>query len=195
MYIGITCQKPEYRWKNGKGYKNNCYFFRAILKHGWDNIKHEILFTNLTKEEACEKEMQLIKKYKSNEFKFGYNNSTGGDGGTSGVKLSAETRRRMSVSRKGKYYGQRRKHTQEEKDKIRNKLKGRPSPMKNKQWTVEQRARVGFAIFCKELNQTYYSIREAERQTGVSRRSIARNLKHECEKARGLTFEFKKQSR
>ena len=42
VYIGITGLKPERRWRNGNGYKDNEHFYRAILKYGWDNIKHEI---------------------------------------------------------------------------------------------------------------------------------------------------------
>ena len=52
VYIGITKQKPEHRWNNGKGYKNNDYLANAILKYGWNNIEHKILYSNLTKEEA-----------------------------------------------------------------------------------------------------------------------------------------------
>ena len=52
VYIGITCQKPEQRWRHGKGYKRNALFFRAINKYEWENIKHEILYENLTKEQA-----------------------------------------------------------------------------------------------------------------------------------------------
>ena len=37
-YIGITKRHPEDRWRNGNGYKNNIYFFRAIQKNGWDNF-------------------------------------------------------------------------------------------------------------------------------------------------------------
>lgn len=54
-YVGITCQKPKHRWQNGLGYCYNEYFTNAIKKYGWDNIKHEILFENLTKEEAKRK--------------------------------------------------------------------------------------------------------------------------------------------
>ena len=36
-YIGITCQDPKKRWRNGKGYKNG-YFASAINKYGWDCI-------------------------------------------------------------------------------------------------------------------------------------------------------------
>lgn len=85
IYIGITSKKPIYRWNNGKGYKNQSLFYRAILKYGWDNIKHEILFTGLSEREACEKEIELIAKYKSNDRKFGYNISNGGGKTACGV--------------------------------------------------------------------------------------------------------------
>ena len=45
-YVGITKQKPETRWNNGKGYSTQ-YFKRAIDKYGWEEFTHEILFTNL----------------------------------------------------------------------------------------------------------------------------------------------------
>ena len=65
-YIGITSQAPERRWQKGKGYAygSNPYFYNAIEKYGWENIKHEILFRDLTKEEAEQKEIELIKEYK-----------------------------------------------------------------------------------------------------------------------------------
>lgn len=47
-YVGITKRNVNERWKNGNGYKNNCRFYNAIRKYGWDNITHEILFDNLT---------------------------------------------------------------------------------------------------------------------------------------------------
>ena len=49
VYIGITMQNPKKRWKNGAGYKNNKYFWNSIVKYGWDNICHDILYENLTK--------------------------------------------------------------------------------------------------------------------------------------------------
>lgn len=79
VYIGITRQKPVNRWLNGKGYQKQEYFYNAILKYGWDNIKHEILFEGLTKEEAEEKEVELIKQYKSANRKYGYNIANGGN--------------------------------------------------------------------------------------------------------------------
>lgn len=79
IYIGITSKNPLKRWKNGNGYRGNQHFWRAIVKYGWDNFKHEILFSGLTKNEACEKEIALIAKYKSNDQKYGYNHAIGGE--------------------------------------------------------------------------------------------------------------------
>ena len=59
VYIGITMQEPEKRWGvNGRNYKSSPHFYSAIQKYGWDNFEHNILYTNLTKEEACLKEQE-----------------------------------------------------------------------------------------------------------------------------------------
>lgn len=80
VYIGITCQNPIKRWKGGSGYQNNKHFYSAILKYGWDNIKHEILLDSLAEQEAKDVEISLIAKHQSNDREFGYNNTCGGDG-------------------------------------------------------------------------------------------------------------------
>ena len=101
VYIGITCREPEKRWgKDGKKYSGNEYFTNAINKYGWDNFKHEILFEDLSKEEACQKEIELIAYYRSNEHDFGYNKSTGGEINR-GWHLSEETKRKQSEAKKG----------------------------------------------------------------------------------------------
>lgn len=65
VYIGITGRNPLERWNNGKGYKLNPYFWKAIKKYGWNGFNHDILEDNLTREEAKEKEIYYIKKYDS----------------------------------------------------------------------------------------------------------------------------------
>ena len=79
VYIGITMQEPQKRWANGLGYNHNLYMKRAIKKYDWDNIKHEVLFENLTKEQAEKKEVELIAFYKSNNKLYGYNIDNGGN--------------------------------------------------------------------------------------------------------------------
>lgn len=103
VYIGITGQKPEYRWNNGNGYIENKHFYSAIRSYKWENFKHDILETGLTKEQACAKEIELIAKYDSANREKGYNNSTGGECSALGIHLSAETRRKISESNKGKH--------------------------------------------------------------------------------------------
>lgn len=138
VYIGITKQLPHKRWgKNGNGYKvHNKHFYNAILKYGWDNIKHEILFTNLSKEEACEKEIELINFYKSNLPQYGYNKSTGGEMSASGCKRSKETRLKISIARKGVPMKEETKHLLSES------RKGKKSVWYGKHHTDETRRKI-----------------------------------------------------
>ena len=79
IYIGITCQDPIIRWrKDGSGYKNNPLMWKAIQKYGWENITHEICYTNLSEDEANNLEQALVKEYNSTDPKFGYNIRPGG---------------------------------------------------------------------------------------------------------------------
>lgn len=66
------------RWDCGRGYKNNPHFQNAIKLYGWNNIRHEILYSNLTKEEAGKLEQELIAKYDSQNPEKGYNILNGG---------------------------------------------------------------------------------------------------------------------
>lgn len=86
VYIGITKMNPIRRWANGKGYKGCTHFYNAIIKYGWDNIRHEILYTGLSREEAECKEKELIRNYKSNNTSFGYNIQLGGLNNSNGIR-------------------------------------------------------------------------------------------------------------
>lgn len=100
MYIGITGQTAERRWRNqGKGYKKCVAFYRAIEKYGWDNFTHEILFEGLSKEEAEELERKLIKENKSNNPEYGYNIANGGNV----AAISDETKEKISKTLKKNY--------------------------------------------------------------------------------------------
>ena len=72
-YIGITSRDPNKRWDNGNGYlrkKDGIKYDQpamanAIIKYpDWKNQwKHEILFNNLSEQDAKNIEQDLIKKY------------------------------------------------------------------------------------------------------------------------------------
>lgn len=113
VYIGITIQKPKQRWRKGDRY--NDYMKKAIKKYGWDNIEHKILYEHLTKEEAEQKEIELIKEYKSNQRRYGYNIS---NGGSHQGCVSNETKEKISKKNKGKVsWCKGKKFTKEEKEK------------------------------------------------------------------------------
>ena len=81
-YIGITHQTPNNRWRiGGKGYSKSPVFYKAIKKYGFEKFKHEILFENLNYNEACLKEIELIKQFNT-LVPNGYNVDEGGYRGT-----------------------------------------------------------------------------------------------------------------
>lgn len=119
VYIGITSLTTYDRWRNGKGYKNSILFNRAIKKYAWENIKHDVLHENLTKEEAQAIEIRLIKQTRSNEKQFGYNIEHGGKTGANGIKRRPETIEKMRAANLGKVM------PVEVKQKISKTLQGR----------------------------------------------------------------------
>lgn len=112
VYIGITSKDPEIRWR--AGYRNNYHFSNAINFYGWHNIKHEILFTGLSKHEAETKEKELIAFYNSTDQSRGYNIAKGGHG-NSGYKHSEITKNKIRATLTGQ------KHTKERVEKNRKK--------------------------------------------------------------------------
>ena len=105
VYIGVTCQEPKQRWANGHGYYYNDHFKKAIDKYGWDNFKHEILFENLSQEEAYDIEIELIKLYDSTNPNKGYNNDKGGSGSNRGIISTEESNLKRSNAMKGRFVG------------------------------------------------------------------------------------------
>ena len=168
-YIGITSQDPKYRFKNGLGYKRCPRFYSAIKSYGWDMFNHFILFTNLSKEEAEQKESELIAKYRTNID--GYNIENGG------VihKLSKEQKEHIRRVNLGK------KHSQETIEKMRKSQIGKQKCLGYKHgeetrrkhaklWTGEKNPRAK-SIFQLDLNGTlinrFNTMQEAVKALGV----------------------------
>lgn len=94
VYVGSTSQPPRKRWANGGGYANNPPFYDAIQRYGWENIKHEVMATRLTKEQAAEYEAELISYHHSDNPERGFNRSSSGQG-FKGGRHTEESRARM----------------------------------------------------------------------------------------------------
>lgn len=99
VYIGLTRQTPEQRWRNGEGYKNSPHFYRAIKKYGWDNFTHEIIQSTDSLEKAQILEIMWISFYKK---RGGVYNITAGGEGSNGVPMSEDTKKKISLANKGK---------------------------------------------------------------------------------------------
>lgn len=169
VYIGITCQEPSKRWMKGLGYQNNNYFFRAINKYKWNNFKHEILFENLTEEEAIKQEADLIELFMSYLPQFGYNIKKASKGKET---LRQDTKIKIGIANKRSGYTEKRKKAL---DKAHESLRNRPSsehPNSKK-------------VVCLNNNKIYPNMMTASKDLGISRQSIQAICKKEIKHAQG----------
>jgi hypothetical protein len=162
FYVGIGTQdnyKRASRSHNRTNYWNN-----IVKKCGW---KVDIVFDNLTWEEACKIEVELIKKYGRVDLGTGtLVNLTNGGEGTLKRVTTKETRLKMSKARKG------RKYTDEHKEKTRLSMLG-----KN----------------CKKIINSntgiiYNSIGEAAKSIGISRNALNLKLTGKSKNKTGLNY-------
>ena len=136
VYIGQTSQKPEKRWNQGKGYETSPKFYNAILKYGWDNFEHKILYTNLSLEEANQIEKKLIQKFKSTQDQFGYNIASGGRN----FKHSEETKQKIGKSNHKALQG---KHWSKKQHQLMSKMfSGEGNPFYGKHHSEESKQKI-----------------------------------------------------
>ena len=205
VYIGITGRIPEERWGyNGCNYKSSPHFYAAIQKYGWDNFEHNILFENLTKEQACAKEQELIKYFNSTDREFGYNATFGGEIFT----LSEDTKKKMSISMLGNKNGLGHPCSEEKKRKISNAQKGRQLSEEHKeklsiaasQRTVpcseEKREKLSQSypykkkVYCRELNKIFDSVQQCGKELGIPATNITKLCNGRGQTLKGYHLEY-----
>lgn len=83
VYIGKAKNGAKDRWKDHIGYdlQNNQYIHRAMRKYGVENFQYKILESDISEERLNEREKYWIAYYQS-QVPNGYNETSGGDGGT-----------------------------------------------------------------------------------------------------------------
>lgn len=213
VYIGITRQNPVRRWRpDGSGYKENRHFWNAICHYGWDNFKHEIVASGLTKEAACSMEVELIAQYGSMDPNKGYNAHEGGEH----PPFTEETRRKISEAalkrnmsgKRNPNYGNHKlagennpnygkKHSAEMRALMSERRKGKGTTPKSE--ATKQLMREHHAggtkpkkVLCVETGEVFESINEAARSVGASKERISgccRNLPH-FNTAGGYSWKF-----
>lgn len=187
VYVGITSQNIERRWKNGMGYASSPYFFGAIVKYGWINITHNIIASNLGEMTAKNMEKDLIKFYK--EQGKSYNITDGGDG-VSGIKY--DDKHNQNVSRVMRLYYKSHDHPLTGFKHSRESIERMKVSQKNR-WTPELRAKASnkhkkpIVIIDIKTGEVirYESRLSAINLSGISKETIQRRLKD------GLPFKGK----
>ncbi len=202
VYIGITSKAPEERWMNGRGYQHNIHFYNAIEYYGWENIKHKILQSGLTKEEAENEEIRLIALYNATNPDKGYNCTHGGE---SIGKHTEETKQKISELRKRQYrtgelvhpmlgkhftdeskYKMRKAHlgkklTEEHKQKIGKSCKGLLAGSKNP---------MAVKVQCVDTGKVFNTVTEAAQSVGVCRVAVSRCVRGVSNTAGGYKWRY-----
>jgi group I intron endonuclease len=204
-YIGITKQNIESRWGiNGVNYKNSPRFYNAILKYGWDNFLHEVIYTNLSKEDACKKEIELIKEYRTQEKEYGYNILEGGNHSS----MPKEIREYMSKVMMGNQNGKGKVCSEEKKKKISEAQKGKTLSEEHRRnisnakkgkshKPISEEARKKIAdkhkkkkVLCVTNNTVYESIQECVRQLNIEATSVCAVCKGKHKHHKNMIFQY-----
>lgn len=183
IYVGITSkEKPEERWRNGKGYYDTPHFKYAIKKYGWDNFEHVVFAKELTEDEACNMEKLLIRELQTTNPLYGYNIAYGGNRGCRfkgknapmyGKYHTEETKRKISKSKKGKTITVPEGHGA----KISKLMQGNT----NGKRTV---------VFCVEADMCFSSAKEASGVLECDASSILKCAYGKAKSVHGLHFEL-----
>lgn len=184
-YVGVTSKvKPEHRWSNGLGYKENSHFYSAIQKYGWDGFEHVIIAEGLTEQDAKSMEKDLIAKWKTQNREFGYNMTSGGDG-TPDYHPSEETRRKLSIARM-------KENLSEET------LARRSAGLRGRKFSEEHKRKIGdgnskpIQMFSKDgiLLREFKSARDAEEELGINHSHISQCCHGERNSTGGYLWKF-----
>jgi group I intron endonuclease len=149
VYIGFTSNKVSWRFNQHIYETNggrNHHLNNAIRKHKKNNFFVETICQSKDKKTALNLEKFWIKEFNSQNCKYGYNITAGGEGTTGltalkGRKLTKNHRKKISEAKKryfdggGKSWNLGKTHSQETRNKISKAQKGRCSPMKGKKHT------------------------------------------------------------
>jgi hypothetical protein len=152
FYIGIgTDDKGKYTRAFSKN--RNRYWKRIVDKTDYEV---EIIFDELTKEEAINKEIEFISIYGRHDLGFGSlcNLTDGGEGATN---MSEEGKERLREVRRNTII------PQEQKDKYSEMFKGSGNPN-------------AYKVIHKHTLKVYGSILEAAKEYGINKRTLGNNL-------------------
>ncbi len=162
FYVGIGTQDNYIRASRSHNRTN--YWNNVVKRCGW---KVDILYDNLSWEDACKKEKELIAFYGRIDLGTGtLVNLTDGGEGTLGHQHTEETKEKMSKTRKG------RKYSEEHKAKTRNSMLGKNCKK----------------IINTETGEVFKSVEEAANSIGISRVALSLKLTGKTKNKTNLNY-------
>jgi group I intron endonuclease len=222
IYIGYTQNtlfkriSSHYYSSNNNIYNN--FFHSSLFKYGKDNFNWYILYQSKNIIDLKTQETFFINLFNSNNKKYGYNLSTGGESpklnNSSRMKISKKTKKRNLTGERNPFFGK--KHSTETKkhlSKIRiGVLVGNKNPFFGKKHSLVMRkklskirkdlcknekvilnlrnAQKSKPILCINNGIEYRSINEAARQLSIHKSGIKDQLHKRLKTYKGLKFKF-----
>lgn len=213
-YIGQTTRKNGFDERynyNFKKYCHNEYLKRAIDKCGIENFTiDKEFYIAYSKDELNQKETELIKQYKSDDFEYGYNMKSGGDNGkpSSKTKLKilenqnikpiyCKTTNEIFLCSKDveKKYGIGRKNIINQCNGI--KLKYRKNTFYNHklnkylEFEYYNHSKNSKPIICITTNQIFKSISVAEKSLNINKKTLSSSFRYNKDKDKKVITLYK----
>lgn len=195
-YIGITSQVPEDRWLGGHGYNRKLKFGRAISKYGWDGFEHEVIYEGLSEVEAKNIECNLISEFSTQDDRYGYNMTSGGDG-VCGFRHTDSSKQKMSICKTGSNHPNYNKHLNERtRSKIATRLTGNQNALgtirsdETKQRMSDAKKKSVAMYVDGALVKLFDSAINAQEETGISRKNISACCLGRRKSAGGYNWKF-----
>lgn len=190
VYVGQTCRTFKERMGEHLRHKNTT-LGKALAKYGIDNFEYKIIDEAKTIEELNEKEIFWIEKLNS-ITPYGYNLCKGGNN-TLGYNHKEESKKKMSLSKKGTFKGEDnpffgKKHTQETRQKMRDA------------WTEERKEQLRLSAKTRkhrtvkvrnvDTGEVFDSVKEAAEKHNLKDTHISRVCKGKRKTTGGFKWEY-----
>lgn len=202
-YVGKTKRDLEKRWRehvtHSHGGSDEMALYRTIQKHGAESFELSVLEECVDEDALDEAEKRWIRELGT--FRREYNMTEGGDG-LKGYRHTAETRAKMSASRKGK------KRSAEARANMSRAQKGhsvsdasrekmRQAKLGTKR-SAEDRRKISEGQYVKVAQYdlvgnpiaTYLSLKDAQMITGIQFQNISRACRFPHRTAGGFKWQY-----